>query len=180
LYVSLIPLRDTFTLAYNRIPAGALFYHADRLRRVDARDLADTAMPHAEELSDVERDGLIRVIRNAMALLARETDPSTYLDPGSLRVYRLERGLAIAFFTMHAERQLPYESYVGYTVFKNGLPVSYGGAWIFGDRAQFGINIFPPYRGGESAYIMGQLLRGYRQLFRIQHVEIDPYQFGLD
>jgi hypothetical protein len=27
---------------------------------------------------------------------------------------------------------------------------------------------------------MGQLLRGYRQLFRIHHVEIDPYQFGLD
>jgi hypothetical protein len=180
LYVSLTPLRDPFTLAYNRIPAQELFYHADRLRRFDTRELAHTPMPHAVELSDAERDELIGVIRNAMALLARETDPSTYLDPGSLRLYRLDRGLSIAFFTMHAERQLPYESYVGYTVFKNGLPVSYGGAWIFGDRAQFGINIFPPYRGGESAYVMGQLLRGYLQLFHIHHVEIDPYQFGLD
>lgn len=180
LYVRLTPRKEAFSIAYNRMPAATPFFHSDKLRHVDVRTLADTPLPAPMELSDSSRDQIIRIIRNAMALLARETDPATYLDPRSLRIYSLERGLQVAYFTMVPERQLPYESYIGYTAFKNSLPIAYGGAWIFGDRALFGINIFPPYRGGESAYLMGQLLRGYRQLFNIAHVEIEPFQFGLD
>ena len=61
-----------------------------------------------------------------MALTGRETDPATYLDARSLRIFDLERGLSVAIFGMTPERQLVLESYVGFTLFKNGLPVAYG------------------------------------------------------
>jgi hypothetical protein len=120
------------------------------------------------------------VVKIAMTLTARETDPCTYMDEDSFRVYKLERGISISTFTMNTSIQLPLESYVGYAAFKNGLPVSYGGAWIFGERASFGINIFKPYRRGESAYLMAQLLRLYRQVFKLHYFEVEPYQYGLD
>ncbi len=101
------------------------------------------------------------------------------MDEKSLSYFELERGISIAFFTMIPERQLPVESYVGYTLFRNGYPAAYGGAWILGPRALFGINVFDWFRGGESGYILCQLLRTYRQVFSIEYFEVEPYQYGL-
>jgi hypothetical protein len=77
-------------------------------------------------------------------------------------------------------RQLPFESYVGFMLFKNGMPAAYGGSWVFGARADFGMNIFEPYRGGESGFMMCQVLRVYRQAFAVRYFEVDAHQFGLD
>jgi hypothetical protein len=115
-----------------------------------------------------------------MTLTSRETDPVSYLDERSLRLFDLERGVSVAIFGMTHDRQLALESYVGFAAFKNGMPVSYGGAWVLGERADFGMNIFEPYRGGESGYLMCQLLRVYRQTFGVRYFEVDAQQFGLD
>ena len=115
-----------------------------------------------------------------MAIYERETDPVTYMDERSFSLYELERGVTVAIYGMIPERQLPLESYVGFTLFKNGLPAAYGGAWIFGEYANFGINIFESFRGGESGYMMCQLLRVYKQVFNISFFEVEAYQFGLD
>ncbi len=42
------------------------------------------------------------------------------------------------------------------------------------------MNIFEPYRGGESGYMMAQVLRTYRQTFCVDYFEVDAHQFGLD
>ena len=42
------------------------------------------------------------------------------------------------------------------------------------------MNIFEPYRGGESGFMMCQVLRVYRQLFGASFFEVDAHQFGLD
>jgi hypothetical protein len=102
------------------------------------------------------------------------------MDINSLRYYLLERGIAIAIYGMTPDRQLPLESYVGYTLFKNGFPAAYGGGWVFGQRSLFGINIADSFRGGESGYIMCQLLRVYRQVFGVDYFEVEPYQYGYD
>lgn len=65
-------------------------------------------------------------------------------------------------------------------MFKNGLPIAYGGSWIWADQAKFGLNILEPYRGGESGYVMCKLLRVYQQVFGLKMIEVDAYQFGLD
>lgn len=75
---------------------------------------------------------------------------------------------------------MPLESYVGYTLFKNEFPVAYGGAWVFGERADFGINIFDAFRGGESGYMFCQLLRVFRQVFQINYFLVEAFQYGLD
>ncbi len=180
-YVRVVPTHAAFSKAYNRLAlAQPVFLQPDLLRRFDPIGLMHQALPSARPMDAAARDDAIRVLKNTMALTSRETDPATYLDPANLRIYDLERGLSCAIFGMTPDRQLPLESYVGFTLFKNGLPVAYGGSWIMGERAAFGMNIFEPFRGGESGYMMCQVLRTYRQAFGVRYFEVDAHQFGLD
>ncbi|MCA0176183.1 MAG: hypothetical protein LCH73_07855 [Proteobacteria bacterium] len=181
LYVCVTPTRRSLSKAGNRLPlARPLFAQRELLRRFDARALMDTPLPAPRPLDAAARTQVLDVVKLTMMLTARETDPATHADPRALQVYDLERGLAVALFGMVPARQLPLESYVGFTLFKNGLPVAYGGAWVLGERAAFGMNVFEPYRGGESGYLMCQLLRTYRQAFGVRWFEVDAHQFGLD
>lgn len=180
LFVRITPRRAAFSKARNRLPMPAVYFQRDRLKRFDALALMNRSLPRPRMLAGVARQEVVRIVRDALTLTARETDTGTYLDERSLRVFDLERGLAVAIFGMTPERQLPYESYVGFMLFKSGLAVAYGGAWVFGARADFGMNIFEPYRGGESGFMMCQVLRTYRQAFGVRHFEVDAHQFGLD
>jgi hypothetical protein len=64
--------------------------------------------------------------------------------------------------------------------FKNELPYAYGGAWMLGSNAKIGINIFPPFRGGESAWFFAQLIRLYHQVYKPTVFQAEPYQLGKD
>jgi hypothetical protein len=178
------PRTAAFAKHANRIPLRDSlcepFWQRERLKRFDARALMDQALPAARVLDAAARERLAGVIRNTLTLTARETDPGTYMEIQALRLWDLERGLSVALYPMVPARQLAFESYVGHMLFKNGYPVSYGGAWVLGERAEFGMNIFEPYRGGESGYAMCQLLRTYRQAFGVRYFEVDAYQFGRD
>lgn len=174
------PTTARFSLAGNRLPMASTFLHAAPAQAFDAQQLMNSALPRMRTLNTNERDTVMSVVRTAMVLTSRETDPTTYLDAASLRVFDLERGVSVAVYCMTPDRQLGLESYVGFTAFKNGMPVAYGGAWVLGSRSEFGMNVFEPYRGGESGFLMCQLLRVYRQLFDVSYFEVDAHQFGLD
>lgn len=178
--VRVTPTHKDFSTAFNRLPVPAPFVSPERIRHFDAPTLMNTLLPPARGLDAPQGEQVVRVIRSAMTLTRRETDPATYLDDRSLRVFDLERGVSVAIYGMTHDRQLALESYVGFTAFRNGMPVAYGGAWVFGARADFGMNIFEPYRGGESGFLMCQLLRVYRQVFGVRYFEVDASQFGLD
>jgi len=179
LYMQVLPQSKFFSKAYNRIAIPAPFYHSDIIKQFDQVELLNRKLPKQKVYSTTALKECLKVVKNSLTLLQRETDPVTYLDEKSFRLYELERGISIAIYGMKADRQLPLESYVGYTLFKNGLPAAYGGGWVFGKRSLFGINIFEPYRGGESGYMMCQLLRVYRQAFGVDYFEVEPYQYGL-
>lgn len=165
---------------YNFIPVKEIYFQKELQKKWNYTEILNTPLPEVH-LSDTEwKQQILMVSKIKLLLLQRETDPVTYMDEDSIRYYKLERGISIAVFTMVPERQLPLESYVGYTLFKNGYPAAYGGAWIMGHRALFGINIFDWFRGGESGFMMAQLLRIYRQLFSVEYFEIEPYQYGLN
>jgi hypothetical protein len=180
LFVKVRPRDRRLSKAYSRLPVPAVFFQPDLLRHFDAMALMNQPLPPSRRLDGAALEEAVRVIKTALVLTSRETDPGTYLDERALTLVDLERGLTVAVYGMVAERQLPLESYVGFTLFKNGLAVAYGGAWLLGRRAGFGMNIFEPYRGGESGYMMCQVLRAYRQLFGISLFEVDAHQFGLD
>ncbi len=169
-----------FSRAFNRLKNQTTYFHQDLIKKFDSLALLNTGLPPAKALDAAATNDLSRIIKTSLVLMSRETDPASYMDLGSLRLFELERGISLAIYGMVPERQLPLESYVGYTLFKNGFPAAYGGCWVFGQKALFGINIFEAFRGGESGYVMCQILRVYRQVFGINYFEVEPYQFGKD
>lgn len=178
LFVKLSPKDLQYSRAFNRIPVQQIYYHQKVLKNFDHLHLINEPVPDAEKLNEQELEQLVKVIKYAMPLTQREIDTSSYLDKNTVRLYKLERGVKIAIHAMVSNRQLPLESSVGFTLYKNGIPVSYGGTWIFGPRARFGLNIFDAFRGGESGYTLCQLLRVFRHVFRISYFEIESYMFG--
>jgi hypothetical protein len=180
LYVKVSPKQKEFSRTWNRVGVNQSFFHQDIIRKFDFKELLNRPLNHDGIPSRQKKEEIILIAKNAMALTSRETDPTTFLDDNSLRYFELERGISIAIYGMVAQRQLPLESYVGYTLFKNGFPAAYGGCWVFGRRSNFGINILESFRGGESGFMMCQLLRTYRQVFGIDYFEVEPYQYGLD
>ena len=169
-----------FSRLYNRLQLQNVFFHEELIKKFDSLALLNSSLPAAKTLNDLENKALVSVIKNSLILTSRETDPCTYMEEKTLRLFELERGISVAIYGMNPERQLPLESYVGYTLFKNGYPAAYGGCWVFGQRSLFGINIFEPFRGGESGFMKCQILRVYRQVFGINYFEVEPYQFGKD
>jgi len=174
------PKNKLLSKAYNKIELPEFFYHSEIIKHFDVLELLNRKIPDHAILSDKEKERLIRVIKNSQAMTERETDPVTYMKEDTLRLYHLERGVSIAIYGMPPERQLPMESYIGYTLFKNGYPAAYAGGWVFGRRSDYGLNIYDQFRGGESAYMVAQILRLYRQLFDINYFLVEPSQFGLD
>ncbi|MBK9192294.1 MAG: hypothetical protein IPM77_12750 [Crocinitomicaceae bacterium] len=166
--------------SYNRFEKEPVFYQTDLVKKFDHQKLLNTPVGNPVHLKDAEKENLIAVIRLSMIQTLRETDTATYMDENSLRYYVLDRGMSIAFYGMIPQRQLAFQSYIGYTLFKNGYPTAYGGSWIFGRAARFGLNVFEPFRGGESGLIMCQLLRTYKQVFNLNYIEVDAFQFGKD
>ena len=180
LYFKIVPHNKSFSKFYNKINFDDYCFQSEIIKKFDSSALLNKPVTKPRTLTEKNKEQLILVIKNSLALLDRETDPVTYLDPASLQYYKLDKGISIALFTATPDRQLPLESYVGYTLFKNGFPAAYGGAWVFGPYALFGINIFESFRGAESGYMLCQLLRIYRQVFQVNYFEVEAYQYGLD
>jgi hypothetical protein len=156
-----------------------IFYHTEALlKRFDEEALITEPLPKPRTLSLKQKHEIISCARLSLLYLNRETDPVSLCKASDIEYYELNRGFSIALFSAEAERRLPLESYIGFMLFKNGFPVSYGGAWLFGKRSLLGINIYESYRGGESAYLFSQLLRTYKQRFSPSYIEVEPYQFG--
>lgn len=180
LYVKLVPKNVQFSRAFNCMKVKQIYYHQDLLKQFNHEQLINEPLHTMRLPGKEERQQLHKLIKNAMALTVREIDPATFLEEDTIRLYDTERGLTIAIYSMLPEMQLPLETYFGFTIFKNGIPVSYGGIWAFGKLARIGLNIFEPFRNGESGYILCQLLRLIKQAFGVNYFEIEPYQFGLD
>lgn len=156
------------------------FIHSDIQKKVDPSQFIADELPVPENLTKAQEEQLILHSMCMLATLNRETDPISFCTPKGVTLFQLERGVSIALFSMQPERRMPLESYIGYMLFKNGVPHAYGGSWIFGNRALFGINIFEPFRGGESSLTILQLLRVYHQYFGVTAFSVEPYQFGKD
>lgn len=121
---------------------------------------------------------MVTVGRGALAMSLRETDPVTYAHEEEVELFDMGRGVDIALYPMIPGRRLPLESYVGYIAFKNRIPIAYGGGWIFLHRSKIGINVFPAFRGGESAFLFCQILRLYHHHYNVKRFIVEPYQVG--
>lgn len=179
LYVRIKTNDYAFSRSFGSIQIKNYYYHSNGiLKKFNELELIHKKLPQQLKLTLTEKSKILNTAKTALLLLNRETDPITYGNPEDILVYNLEHGLTIALFCIKPELRLPIESYVGFMMFKNGYPMSYGGAWLFGKRSLIGINIFEAFRGGESAFVFAQLIRTYAQAFGVTQFEVEPYQFG--
>ncbi len=178
-YIKILPTDKLFSQSFGKITTSEIHFHSKGLlKKFNHLEIINKPLPKEAKLNTSQKNEIINVSRTALALLNRETDPITYSTPDNIKVFNLDHGLTIALFSINADIRLPLESYIGFMMFKNGYPMSYGGAWLFGKRSLIGINIFETYRGGESAFVFTQLLRTYHKAFGAEEFEVEPYQFG--
>ncbi len=176
-YVKVEGVAEGCGTTFARGPMGPVFHHATGLQRsVDLKATLNDPLPKPVRLNVAEQHELIDTARAVLAMLHRETDPVTHA--GAVELFDMGRGLRIALFSLDMDHRLPFDSYVGFMAFKNGVPLAYGGAWIFPGRSKVGINIFAALRGGESAWFFAQLLRLYRQRYGVDRFEAENYQLG--
>ncbi len=145
-------------------------------RNVEVRSVLAEPIGRSVSLSATARHELINVARTVLCAMQRETDPITHASDVTL--HDMGRGLRIALFSLDLAHRLPFDSYVGFMAFRNGVPLAYGGAWIFPHRSKIGINVFPSQRGGESAWFFAQLLRLYHHEYGVTCFEAENYQLG--
>lgn len=155
-----------------------VFYHKKILKQVNLPVLLARPLPQQVSLTPQQSTRLLDVAKASLAFYSRETEPITLASPNEVKLFSFGRGLAIALFGIKPPRRLSLESYIGYMVFKNNVPVAYGGGWIFADRCKIGLNIYPPFRKGESALLFAEVLRLYQRLYHVQRFVVKPYQFG--
>jgi len=155
-----------------------LYYHKRIVKQVNLDAVLKKPLPEKIKLSSQQRTHLMDVAKASLAFYSRETEPITLAGASAIKLFSCGHGLAIALFGIKANRRLSLESYIGYMVFKNNVPVAYGGGWIFADRCKIGLNVYPPFRKGESAVLFAEVLRLYQRLYKIQRFVVKPYQFG--
>ncbi|MBL0355921.1 MAG: hypothetical protein IPP72_03120 [Chitinophagaceae bacterium] len=156
----------------------AFFYHKTLEKKNNMAAVLSQPCPKAERLSAAQKEYLLDVAKASLAFYYRETEPVTLASADEAEFFICSRGISIALYGMKPARRLSIESYIGYMVFKNNTPVAYGGGWMFGDRCKIGLNIYPPFRKGESALIFSEVLRLYHQRFHQQLFIVKPYQYG--
>lgn len=162
------------------LPHPVFIHSTDLIRHVDLKKDLLQKVKGPLPLSLSEKEQAWRTSQLMLLSLGRETDPLAYGRAEDVEVYDADRGIRICLNGMRPSKRLPFESYIGYMAYKNGRPIAYGGAWIFGNRARIGLNVFEPYRGGESTWIFVAILRTYSQVFNVKHLLVDPYQIGKD
>ena len=167
--------------SHTRLPASLVrpFFHRSLLKKNSIRVKQDLK-PLQVDLTKEQAEQVIGCARTALVQHLREIDPITFTGWPYVSYYHLSRGVSIALMGMVPERRSPIDCYMGYMVFKNGLPVAYAGSWILFNSGRIGLNIFPSYRGGESKYIFEQVLNLHCRVYNLRRFTVDPYQVGKD
>ena len=150
------------------------------LRRagVDVVREATRPLPSLRRASPALAGELIETARVAMVTRSRELHAFSYPNAEDVLVGEAGRGLRVVLIGLQPAFRLPFEGYYAFLAIRNGVPVSYGGGWCLFETLEFGFNVFESFRQGESAWILGQALRAYHQVFGMRTVVVDPYQLG--
>ncbi len=172
---------DEFSPTRMRRAPLELFFDKTIIPRRDvsiARELAAPPLAIRKLLLN-EGEAALDMARGALATRYRELYVPTFGDPSAVISADAARGLEIVLFGVLPEKRLPVRAGYAPFFFRNGVPVGYGDAFVFGERIEVSFNIFPAFREGESAWCFARLLKLYRQLFGSTVFTIDPYQIGL-
>jgi len=169
--------RDAVTNA--RLPARPFFQKQLLTERpADFRQEVLRAPGPLELLSPERADRVIHAARAALS--QREREFHVIVHGHRREVYRVDagRGLEIYVIGLVPALRLTLESDYGALLVRNGVPIGYGYAVLLFDRADIAINIFPTYRGGESAYVFHRFCAVFHHHFGARKFVMRRYQIG--
>lgn len=129
-------------------------------------------------LTGAARHALLDAARGVLIGHLRETDTATCARAEDVELFDMGDGIRVLLLHLPAGRRTVFDAYVGYVAFANGVPVAYGGAWIFPGKSKIGVNVFPAFRGGPSSLIFTRIIRCYARRFRVGVFEAEDYQLG--
>lgn len=179
-----LPIRWDLTGCRDAITHAALparpYYHR-RLLQGRPADFAGEVRRAPGPLELVAPRRAQRVIDAARAALSqREREFHVIVHGHPREVYRVRagRGLEIYVIGLEPALRLTLESDYGALLVKNGVPIGYGYAVLLFDRADIAINVFPGYRGGESAYIFDRFCAVFHHHFGARTFVMRRYQVG--
>ncbi len=166
---------------FARFPRRKVHYQSTPLNRsVDVPGVMDQPLAKGSQRARRRALELIDIGRSVLAVRHRETDPLTFASAEDVALFDLNSGIDVALFGHAPGHRMPIETYYGYILAKNRVPIAYGGGWLFCGRCEIGINIFDTFRGGESMNTFAQLLRLYHHHFGVERFTVEQYQVGSD
>lgn len=170
--------KPQYSRTFLKFSTENIYYQKKSINQINTKWVLNKKINLPVKLTTEQKGQLCDTLKTSLALLSRETDPVTFADEQAVQLFNMGRGFSIALVYLKKDRRLSLESYIGYMAFKNGIPVSYGGGWILGTSCKIGVNIYPAFRKGESAWMFCQVLRLYHQNFKVSYFYVNPYQFG--
>lgn len=121
---------------------------------------------------------LLDMARACMSVRLRELHAYDFGDPTDAWIADAGRGLLITGMGLVPDRRLLPETLYAGIFLKNGVPCGYWLASALFRTSEVALNIFPAYRGGESAWIYGRLLALLHDFYGAETITIPRYQFG--
>lgn len=157
-------------------------FQAEPLRRErpDVRALLRVKPFPVAAVDSATGERLVAMTREAMVTRHRDLDAFIHADARDVRLYACGRGLEIAVLGVKPERRLLLEAVYGYLMLKNGVPVGYVLTSALFGSSEIAFNVFDPWRGGEAAWLYGQVMALTHQLYGSDTFTIFPYQLGGD
>lgn len=170
--------RDAVTHA--RLPVRSVFFHPGPLLGRPADFLAGVRGPAAdlELLAPRRADRVIDAARAALSQREREFHVIVHANRDETYRFEAGRGLEIYVFGLVKPLRLTLEADYGSLLVKNGVPIGYGYAALLFDRADVGINVFPTYRAGESAFAFARFAALFRRHFGSRTLVMRRTQVG--
>jgi len=180
-----LPLRWDLTgrresVTHLTVPSSGMFT-SRTVRRERPADFAAAVRERIGPLTRVPASRarrLIHVARAALSLREREFYVITNANPEETYRTRCGRGLDIVMFGLPKTLRLPLEANYGCLLLRNGVPIGYAYGAVLFDRCDIGINIFPTYRDGESAYAFTKVAALFRKHFGSRIFIVRRYQVG--
>lgn len=178
LIIKALPLRASSTGM--RVLSAGEAARRERFRTLETSAARHIAKPMRgiERLSPAKARKAIDAALLALAMRCREVHAMTYANPNEVYLAPLGMGAHALIIGALPAFRMTLEANYGYIILASDVPIGYGGATPLFSQANTGINVFPEFRGGESAFLFTQTLRAFRHLFGTRRFIVNPYQFG--
>ncbi len=178
----LLPGADTPSRSTEKFPTKRIVWQKGPIQnqRPDLKATLRSSRFQLHKLGTRQARRAIDLTRGAMVARLRDLDAFAYADPDDVRIATCGGGVQILLTGVSPDRRLLLESLYGYLLLKNGVPIGYGtGVGLF-SSCEVAFNLFPAFRGGETALLYTLVLAVFRQLFEADTFMVDPYQLGED